>query len=275
MNTNGRAAGRRILVMDDNAEIQKDFKKILTLRGQTAAAADDTEAFIFGADSGRKALPRYEINAAYQGQEGLEMVRRAVAERAPYPVAFVDVRMPPGWDGIETISRVWEVDPDLLVIICTAYSDYSLEQMAAKLHRRDQFVILKKPFDVVEVQQMADAMVARWDLQQQVRRRLGDLEQSASNLRANRGKAAAAEQDSRDAARDIAENGRFLLEAFGKMERVMKCQAELLAAVKAGNAEAPLVARVDEALKTADLDALAAEIPRVIQKCVETGGFRG
>ena len=155
-------ANRRILVMDDNREIHKDFNKILGAEGKNHGTSqhEETEAFLFGAESDVKTLPSFDIDSAFQGQEGLEMVRRAVGEKRPYPVAFVDVRMPPGWDGIETISRVWEVDSDLQVIICTAYSFglFAGYAMVAKLGRPDQFVILKKPFDIVEVQQLADAM---------------------------------------------------------------------------------------------------------------------
>ena len=48
-------------------------------------------------------------------------------------MAFVDVRMPPGWDGVETITRIWEVDPDLQIVVCTAYADYSWEELRSKV----------------------------------------------------------------------------------------------------------------------------------------------
>jgi len=67
----------------------------------------------------------FEIDSAFQGQEGLAKVQHALNEGRPYAMAFVDVRMPPGWDGIETISRIWKMYPELQVVICTAYSDYS------------------------------------------------------------------------------------------------------------------------------------------------------
>jgi diguanylate cyclase (GGDEF)-like protein len=85
-------------------------------------------------------------------------------EGRPYAVAFVDIRMPPGWDGIETVCRIWEVDPEILVVICSAYSDYSWEEMVRKLGRNDRFLILKKPFDNVEVRQCAMALTERWSV---------------------------------------------------------------------------------------------------------------
>ena len=77
-------------------------------------------------------------------------------------MAFVDVRMPPGWDGIETIARIWEVDPELQVVVCTAYSDYSWEEMRAKVGQPDSLLVLKKPFDNIEVQQLAHALTKKW-----------------------------------------------------------------------------------------------------------------
>ncbi len=73
----------------------------------------------------------------FQGKEGLAKVRAGHEAGRPYAMAFVDVRMPPGWDGVETALRLWEVCPDLQIVICTAYSDYSWDEMAAKLGNSD------------------------------------------------------------------------------------------------------------------------------------------
>jgi two-component system, cell cycle sensor histidine kinase and response regulator CckA len=88
----------------------------------------------------------------------------------------LDVRMPPGWDGVETAARLWEVAPDLQIVICTAYSDYSWDEMRNKLEQPDSLVILKKPFDNVEVQQLAHAMTKKWLLNCQARMQLSELE---------------------------------------------------------------------------------------------------
>jgi two-component system sensor histidine kinase/response regulator len=106
----------------------------------------------------------------------LEMVQRALAEGRPYAMAFMDVRMPPGWDGIETTARIWAVDPDLQIVICTAYSDYSWGETIARLGQSDRLVILKKPFDNVEALQLATALTEKWELGRQARRQKVDLE---------------------------------------------------------------------------------------------------
>ena len=76
----------------------------------------------------------------------------------------VDVRMPPGWDGIETTQKLWEVDPDLQVVICSAYSDYSWDEIIAKLGNSDRLLFLKKPFDAMEILQLANALTEKWRL---------------------------------------------------------------------------------------------------------------
>src|SRR5262249_14368099 len=76
----------------------------------------------------------------------------------------------------ETTTRLWEVCPDLQIVICTAYSDYSWEQMATKLSLSDSVVILKKPFDAVEVLQLASALTEKWRLRQESQLKLDLLE---------------------------------------------------------------------------------------------------
>jgi len=104
------------------------------------------------------------------------LVQAALGSRRPYALAFVDVRMPPGWDGIETSARIWQVDPDLQIVICTAFADYSWDDMVDKLGATDRLVILKKPFEAIEVLQLASALTEKWRLQQEAKHELEHLE---------------------------------------------------------------------------------------------------
>src|SRR5688572_12497433 len=173
------APNRRILVIDDNHAIHDDFRKILAPERIASSKLDELESSLFDTprEPKRPELPSFTISSAFQGQEGLERVRQALAEGRPYAMAFVDVRMPPGWDGIETTSRLWEACPDLQVVICTAYSDYSWDEMIDKVGQSDRLLILKKPFDTVEVLQLANALTSKWDLAEQAKGRLNELEQ--------------------------------------------------------------------------------------------------
>jgi two-component system sensor histidine kinase/response regulator len=168
---------RRILVIDDNTAIHEDFRKIFSPNAGNAKALAQAEAAFFGEDAPQaKHEDLFELDSAYQGQEGLELVQRALAENRPYAMAFVDVRMPPGWDGVETIARIWNEYPDLQVVVCTAYSDYSWEEMVDKLGHSDRLVILKKPFDNIEVLQLAHALTEKWRLYQDAKGKLEELE---------------------------------------------------------------------------------------------------
>ena len=165
----------RILVIDDNRTIHGDFRKILADERLTDKARD-MEAALFGEATDTRKTIRFELDSAYQGKDGFEMVQRAVAEGRPYAMAFMDVRMPPGWDGIETTARIWEVDPEVQIVICTAFSDYSWDQMSERLGQADKLVILKKPFDNVEALQLATALTEKWNLARQAKFQLQNLE---------------------------------------------------------------------------------------------------
>ncbi|MBW1880912.1 MAG: hybrid sensor histidine kinase/response regulator, partial [Deltaproteobacteria bacterium] len=170
------AVNRRILVIDDNPRIHDDFRTILVRDTDGVDFLLDMEAELFGEPEPRRSPEvSFEVDSAYQGREGLELVRRAKEEERPYAMAFVDVRMPPGWDGIETIKRIWEVDPDLQVVICTAYSDYSWEETVEILDPCERFLMLKKPFDTVVVRQLAHSLTEKWQLYQQAKQQLTDL----------------------------------------------------------------------------------------------------
>ncbi|HTA29310.1 MAG TPA: PAS domain S-box protein, partial [Candidatus Cybelea sp.] len=167
---------RRVLVIDDNRAIHDDFRKILSPPDDAALALVATEAALYGDAQAAVVQNQFEVDSAYQGQEGVLMVKRALADMRPYAMAFVDVRMPPGWDGVETTRKIWELDPNLQVVLCTAYSDYSWSEMFEKLGRRDGLLILKKPFDTVEASQLANALTEKWWLHQQHQRKMEELE---------------------------------------------------------------------------------------------------
>ena len=156
---------RRILVVDDNRAIHDDFRKILSRGGESRDDLNALDAELFGtavesSDEG------FILDSAYQGEEAIEKVRQARAQGRAYALLFVDVRMPPGLDGIATTARLLREDPDVGIVICSAYSDHSWEEMTAAFGKTDRVLILKKPFDTVEVRQLAHALQRRWELAQ-------------------------------------------------------------------------------------------------------------
>ena len=163
MNSLLPAPSRRILVIDDNRAIHEDFAKIL-IRSAPSSEMADLETALFDAPAAPKAAVSFEVSFADQGEAGARMVEAAIGEGRPFSVAFVDMRMPPGWDGVATIKRLWELDPDLQCVICTAYSDYSWEDILEQLGINDRLLLLRKPFDAAEVCQLASALTEKWHL---------------------------------------------------------------------------------------------------------------
>lgn len=166
----------RLLIIDDNPTIHEDIKKILCPAAEDDSL-NDMAGLLFGAKSNSTKLGNFQIDSAFQGQEGLAMVEAAIDEGRPYTLAFIDVRMPPGWDGIETIRRIWDKYPDLQVVICTAYSDHSWDDIIAEVGQSDSLLILKKPFDNIEVLQLAHALTKKWSLTREARFRMEDLDE--------------------------------------------------------------------------------------------------
>lgn len=170
------AGNRRILIVDDNEAIHEDFRKVLVPDKGGAAGLAAMEAALFG-DSAEQEHG-FEIDSAYQGEDALALVVAALAEQKPYALAFIDTRMPPGWDGVETIERLWQVDPKLQVALCTAYSDYSWEALSQRLDLGDRLLILKKPFDNIEIRQMASALTMKWQMTEDAAFKMDCLEKA-------------------------------------------------------------------------------------------------
>jgi len=172
-------ANRRILIIDDNAAIHLDFRKVLSAQAEHSAQAalDVLEANLFGDAAAVAVRPNFDIDSAHQGQEGVEMANRARAEGRPYAMAFVDMRMPPGWDGLQTIERLWATDPDVQVVICSAHTDYDWTEVVARLGHSDRLLVLRKPAEPIEVLQCATALSRKWENDKLVREHVLRLEE--------------------------------------------------------------------------------------------------
>jgi diguanylate cyclase (GGDEF)-like protein len=168
---------RRILVVDDNPAIHEDFKKILPGDSRGSSELLAAELLLLGEPKAPTTRPIFEIDTALQGREGVERARQALAEGRPYAMAFIDMRMPPGWDGLETIQHLWEVDPHVQVVICSAHTDYDWTEVVARLDHSDKLLVIKKPFEAIEVLQSANALTRKWDNERTLRGQVEQLEQ--------------------------------------------------------------------------------------------------
>jgi CheY-like chemotaxis protein len=156
----------RVLVIDDDRNTQELLRRMLL---KSDPLQDEQ-------DSSYSRMPCFEVDSADQGDEGLALVEMSLREKRPYSLAFVDVRMPPGWDGIQTIRKIWQRYPDLEVVICTGFVDRSWEAMVKSLGFLDRLVVLIKPFEALEVKQLGVGLSERWRLKQQSKLRIDNLE---------------------------------------------------------------------------------------------------
>ncbi len=156
----------RILIADDNESIHEDFEKILSYRSESVKKIPSFEEHFWGEgekeeQNSMELLSQFKIDHAYQGDEALQMVRKANDESFPYSLIFMDIRMPPGYNGITTVSRIWKEFPDIEVVLCTAHSEYTLNDIISQLGMTDQLMFIRKPFDTVSVVQMALALTQK------------------------------------------------------------------------------------------------------------------
>jgi two-component system, sensor histidine kinase and response regulator len=155
---------RRILVVDDTRSIHQDFHKILDRGPAVVDGLDALEESLLGTAPQSRPTEAYDVRSAFSGEEACRIVGAAFSEGVRFALAFVDMRMPPGCDGVETIEQLWRIDPDIQIVICTAYSDYSWEEILDRVGASDRLLILKKPFDNAEVCQLACALTEKWQL---------------------------------------------------------------------------------------------------------------
>ncbi len=161
---------KRILIVDDNEAIHEDIHNILDCRRGKGkdSETEKLEQELFGTDSSSETSKpgdsiEYVIDDAYQGAEAVSMVTQAANEGFPYALVFMDVRMPPGIDGIQAITEIWEDHPQIEVVICTAYSDYSWDQIVNQFGSTEHLFFMKKPFDSIALKQTAYSLTRKWD----------------------------------------------------------------------------------------------------------------
>ena len=173
----------RVLIVDDFPAIHEDFRKILHGDDDPRAILRQFQDDILGEDNPMESSSTFRVESAFQGQEGIECIQQSYRDNDPVILAFIDVRMPPGIDGIETSSKIQKEFPETQIVICTAFNDFPWPKIAKQMYRADNFVILKKPFENIEILQLAHALCAKWKLAKKLRQRVAELESELKQLR--------------------------------------------------------------------------------------------
>jgi CheY-like chemotaxis protein len=267
-------APSRLLIVDDNPSIHQDIQKIL-VRGPDTAGLDALESELFGVPPRPPAASptAFEIDDAYQGEEALRKVEAALAAGRPYAVVFLDVRMPPGWNGLVTMRRLLQVDPELHIVLCTAHSDFSWAEIAQACPHPERLLILKKPFDIAEVAQLAHALAAQWGWARIARDRLDAL-RSEIDLRRTQ-IAALGRRQAEDAQAilgtlpAVGDGVRALQDSARGLASLAQCTAETTAALERLGAAVELVGRVRASATSLELDGLPDRLLAVAQRAHE------
>jgi signal transduction histidine kinase/AmiR/NasT family two-component response regulator len=169
----------RILLVDDNVSVHTELRRILSpASAPPAGYHGQLDANTSANPSGSPESRHFKVESAYNGSAAIGQVEQAVAQGRPFAVAFIDLQMPPGINGMDTARRLWTIDPDLQVVICTAHTDNTLEEMLSKNSTSDRLLLLKKPFEPLEVIQLANSLTEKRSLIQQIRSHSTELERT-------------------------------------------------------------------------------------------------
>jgi diguanylate cyclase (GGDEF)-like protein len=168
---------RRVLVIDDDPAVHDQFQKILGPEHGAEGALLDAERSRRGANATARSRQSFEVDTALSRQQGVELLQSAHQAGHPYAVAFVEMRRSAGADGLETIQRLWAADPHLQVVMSSGHRDYDWNRVVARLDHSDKLLVLKKPFEPVEVRQCASSLARKWQNEHTLRRHVESLEQ--------------------------------------------------------------------------------------------------
>ena len=162
----------RVLIVDDQESIYIDFQEMLGVKERGRRSDELSDYFLSaGRDNKRiNVVPSYELSYAASGDEAYEMIKLAKESNCPYAVAYIDIRMPPGIDGIETIRRVRKFEKNLEIVIMTAYSDKPMSDIVNNMELLHKLLYIRKPVAHEEIQQITRALVEKWNLEQEASR---------------------------------------------------------------------------------------------------------
>ncbi|MCY3745473.1 MAG: sigma 54-interacting transcriptional regulator [Acidobacteria bacterium] len=186
----GRRRNRRILIVDDQAELHDDLAEMLVPTTEERASDELSAAFAGpgaepdSAPSDAAAQPDFELSHAFTGREACERVEGAHRAGKPFAMAFVDVRMPPGMDGIEAVQRIRDTDRDIEIVIMTAYSDRTLADIARGNDLLHKMLYVRKPFTREEIQQIAACLVGKWNVERALKTRAREIAAGKRTLEA-------------------------------------------------------------------------------------------
>ena len=225
---------RKILVVDDQPEILEDYIRILgssTHEKGDELTALETELFGNPSDTARISNisslieEEYTIETASQGAEAISLVKQSVKYKVPFAVAFMDVRMPPGINGVQAASEIRKIDSDIEIVFVTAYSDVSRNDILDQMGTSDKILYIRKPFDADEIKQLALTLTEKWNLNKTIDKKTEELKLAhAITMRALAGLAELRDTDTGNHLKRVAEYSKFIAQELGKLTAPKWCK---------------------------------------------------
>lgn len=187
----------RLLVADDEPNLHEAYRRVFQQFladgcDEVPSRLDELSAELFHDPPASSAAPACnpcvieDVSYHRQGEQAVAAVEAACAEGRPFALAFLDMRMPPGIDELETARRIRTIDPDINILIVTGYSDHRPGEIAHVVGSPDKLFYFVKPFEPSELQQLTAALTGRWMLERQLKSDLKDrmeaLERSSAEL---------------------------------------------------------------------------------------------
>lgn len=243
----------RVLIVDDQEEIHNDFEEMLA-SGVSKRATDELAA-AFVAQSDKPVLPQFELSHAASGEEACAMVKAAQESNRPFALAYVDVRMPPGADGVETVRQIRQFERDLEIVIMTAYSDKTLPEIVNDMELLHKLLYIRKPFSREEIQQITLSLTGKWNIEQELAKYRRELEDSNQQLESSNQRLQAVLDATGDAI------GMF--DAEGRLQVANQGYEKLLDAAESELQQMPpsdLRARIEARLRPPGLSELGREL---------------
>lgn len=170
----------RILVVDDEQAILDSYQQVLCPERNPLGSEPEMEALaakLFGEKRQGPSESIFDLVLCRQGDEAVEAARIAIEGNRPFAVAFIDVRLPPGPDGVWTAEHMRALDPHIEIVMVTAYSDVHPSEIAGRVSPEDKLLYVQKPFHPQEIRQFASALGAKWQTERALRRVHAELEE--------------------------------------------------------------------------------------------------
>jgi len=170
----------RVLVVDDDDKLVSEYLRCLGEDfepDEAITTLTDLEKVLFGEETDERGAAKFEVQSRNQGEAAVEAVAAAIEAGQPYSIVFLDIRMPPGIDGIEAAKRIRQLDQHINIVVVTGSMSPAPDNLGKQIPPADKVFFFQKPFHATECRQLAAALCGKWHADMALRSANEELEQ--------------------------------------------------------------------------------------------------